>query len=402
MPNLLRKTVQTFRKEGVVGVARKARRVFFRVVRPFKDGVEGNLPLSSIPTDTRQVIILASVPFYDVGGGQRSAQLARGFFRMGYAVHYLFAQKSAESVVYTMDIPTVTHRYIGGLKPSYFEHAIRPDDIVIVEAPYKQFLPFIKKFKERGAKIVYENIDNWETSLGEGVLSRDALTQILHDATAFTATAKPLQQQLQEYLDDARIKGKAQYLPNAVDDRLFNSQKKYRKPKDLKQGGKTLLYYGSLWGQWFDWDVIDGIARQNPDFHVYLIGDNEHVKHKEAILPSNVHFLGAKLQAELPAYLAHTDIAMIPFKVDEIGEYVSPLKIFEYIAMNKVVLSTPLPDIQGYPNVFTGSTAQEWNKLLAGKTLRSADDKKRTTFLAENNWQKRCEQIIKIADDNLS
>ena len=35
------------------------------------------------------------------------------------------------------------------------------------------------------------------------------------------------------------------------------------KPEDLITGEKTLLYYGSLWGEWFDWDIIEKVANSD-------------------------------------------------------------------------------------------------------------------------------------------
>jgi glycosyltransferase involved in cell wall biosynthesis len=64
-------------------------------------------------------------------------------------------------------------------------------------------------------------------------------------------------------------------------------------------------------------------------------------------MPENIHFLGLKKQIDLPSYLYYSDYAILPFKTDEIGKYVSPLKLFEYIAMNKPVISTMLDDIIG-------------------------------------------------------
>src|SRR5260370_24977130 len=90
-------------------------------------------------------------------------------------------------------------------------------------------------------------------------------------------------------------------------------------------------------------------------------------------MPVNVHSRVPKPQPSLPAYLQHSDVALLPFKNDEIGKYVSPLKVFEYIAMHKPVLATPLPDIVGYPNVYTSDDAENWVRFVQGQLAVDGD-----------------------------
>ena len=55
------------------------------------------------------------------------------------------------------------------------------------------------------------------------------------------------------------------YLPNAVNTEIFEPSKTYECPKDLaiaKNGGKTLIYFGSLWGEWFDWEKIEYLSEK--------------------------------------------------------------------------------------------------------------------------------------------
>ncbi|MGH8925030.1 MAG: glycosyltransferase, partial [Acidimicrobiia bacterium] len=69
-------------------------------------------------------------------------------------------------------------------------------------------------------------------------------------------------------------------------------------------------------------------ARTDPA--LVLIGDRPA---KRPLLPDNVYLLGLKPQTDLAAYLAHTEVALIPFTVNETTHAVSPLKVFEYLAM---------------------------------------------------------------------
>ena len=57
---------------------------------------------------SKTVVIFASVPFYDVGGGQRSAQLAKTFNEMGYIVHYIYGFECSEEDIPEMFIPAAS------------------------------------------------------------------------------------------------------------------------------------------------------------------------------------------------------------------------------------------------------------------------------------------------------
>lgn len=342
------------------------------------------------------IYLVASIPYYDIGGGQRCSQLAKTFNRMGYRVKYFYSHHSQDSKDRNLDIPAETHTFINEKSIRYAREKVNPEDIFIFEAPVAAFAPLLDIAVEKGCRIVYENIDNWETSLGRRVLDEETLKKMLRYARVLVGTAFPLVEQLKEYLVryDIPTEGKEiLYLANAVDDELFCGSRIWEKPDDLAQGKRTLLYYGSLWGEWFDWDLILGIAKRHPDYEITLIGNADNIRRIVGECPANIHFLGSKLQKELPAYLQYVDYAMIPFKRGEIGDYVSPLKIFEYISMHTRVLSTTLPDIQGYPNLYTGDTVEEWEQAIAD--LPEVDKDAADRFINQNSWYYRVSMMQK-------
>ena len=313
----------------------------------------------------RNIYIFATVPYYDVGGGQRSSQLSKIFNKMGFSIYYIYAYECSETNIPLISIPTTYHKFINNVNYEKLEDTVKENDVFIFEAPIKLFDKFLAMAKMKRAKIIYENIDNWETSLGSMFFNRETLIMMLNNADMIVATAQKLVSQTEEYVKKyCEQPKKVYYLANAVDDEIFEPRKVYDKPEDLITGEKTLLYYGSLWGEWFDWDIIEKVANSDEKISINLIGDYSGITNIVNKMPKNVHFLGIKKQIELPAYLKYSDFAILPFKVGKIGDYVSPLKIFEYISMNVPVLATTLPDIENYPNVYTSCNAKDWlNKI---------------------------------------
>ncbi len=358
----------------------------------------------------RNVYIFATVPYFDVGGGQRSSQLSKIYNKMGFSVYYIYAYECSEDNIPLISIPTTYHKLISNVSYEELEDTVKEDDLFIFEAPIKMFDKFLALAKIKNAKVVYENIDNWETSLGSMFFNRETLIMMLNNADMIVATAKKLVAQTEEYVKKyCKEPKKVYYLANAVDDEIFEPRKTYEKPEDIKIGEKTLLYYGSLWGEWFDWDIIENIAKSNEKIAINLIGDYSGIPNIVDKMPKNVYFLGIKKQIELPAYLQYTDFALLPFKVGKIGDYVSPLKIFEYISMNIPVLATTLPDIQNYPNVYTSCNAEDWLEQINKYNKTDESTELRDKFIDENNWYNRCTYILDVlypkvaerVDDNL-
>ena len=342
--------------------------------------------------DGRKVFIFSGIPYYDIGGGQRCAQLAKTFNRLGYRVHFYYAFPSGDFKKENyVPIPAVCHMPVAELPLGQFAELVQADDLMIMESPAEAFVPYLAAAKAAGAKVVYENIDNWETSLGSVFTNREALMTIVRESDVLVGTAKLLVEQLHGYCRELGVEKPVLYLANAVDDELFAPLLRYDKPEDMVLGAKTLLYYGSLWGEWFDWDLVYGVARAREDVVVNLIGGHP-APEIMAQAPANVHFLGLKKQIELPAYLKYADFALIPFKTGEIGDYVSPLKIFEYISMGKNVLTTALPDIAGYPNMYSGNDLGSWLEAVdkGGRPDLAAAE----AFTAANTWDSRIQEML--------
>ena len=339
-----------------------------------------------------KVFIFAGIPFYDIGGGQRAAQLTRAFNNLGYEVYYFFAHNSSESKIHRMEIPTVMHKNVAKFDLETFAGIAKKNDIVIVEFPDERFVSYVELAHKMKLKVVYENIDNWETSLGTNIFKRESLNTILKCADILVGTAKPLVKQLKQYCKRLNLNKITVYEPNAVDDSLFNIHKVFEMPEDFIKGEKTLIYYGSLWGEWFDWDLVYGIANRFPGYSILLIGEYKNLGSKIQNAPKNVHFLGLKKQSDLPSYLFHADIALVPFKMSKIVESVSPLKIFEYLAMGKPVLTTSMPEVLDFPNVLVGDTVEEWADKIVN--FKGVDLSAAQKFIESNSWYCRCTEIM--------
>ncbi|HEY6723800.1 MAG TPA: glycosyltransferase [Polyangiaceae bacterium] len=94
-----------------------------------------------------------------------------------------------------------------------------------------------------------------------------------------------------------------------------------------------------------DLELLSYAAQARPNYHFVLIGPV--VKIPEVSLPraNNLHYLGSKQYAELPAYLHGWDVAIMPFALNDATRFISPTKTLEYLAADKPVVSTAVGDV---------------------------------------------------------
>jgi UDP-galactopyranose mutase len=94
-----------------------------------------------------------------------------------------------------------------------------------------------------------------------------------------------------------------------------------------------------------DVELITALASSHPEWHFVLIGPVVKIDPQSLPRLENVHYLGAKSYADLPAYISGWDVALIPFVLNESTRFISPTKTPEYLAAGKRVVSTPIQDV---------------------------------------------------------
>ena len=134
--------------------------------------------------------------------------------------------------------------------------------------------------------------------------------------------------------------------PSSVDRAHFG---RARSPIDAPADQRDLPrprfgFYGVV-DERMDLDLLAAVADARPDWSIIMVGPV--VKIDPASLPHrpNLHYLGGKSYAELPAYLAGWDVALMPFAINESTRFISPTKTPEYLAGGKPIVSTPITDV---------------------------------------------------------
>jgi len=166
-------------------------------------------------------------------------------------------------------------------------------------------------------------------------------------------------------------------------------------PADMRDIPHPILGFFGLIRDWVDLDLLAEVARLRPQWHIVLIGDATVDLAPYRGIP-NLHFLGPKPYADLPAYCKCFDVGLIPFKVNDLTRAVNPIKLREYLAAGLPVVSTPLPEVaRGGLPALTAKTAHEFLNLIE-RVLKSGSDTReaRSRSVATETWPQKVAEVV--------
>jgi len=130
-------------------------------------------------------------------------------------------------------------------------------------------------------------------------------------------------------------------LSNGVDVDRFQGD--HARPADLPAGA-VATYVGSLHDARFDVDLVVDLAMSDPELAVVLVGPNHLEPESTAKLTrhDNIHVLGARPYASVPAYMQHSDLIVVPHPVNAFTESLDPIKAYECLASGRPTVATPV------------------------------------------------------------
>jgi glycosyltransferase involved in cell wall biosynthesis len=153
-------------------------------------------------------------------------------------------------------------------------------------------------------------------------------------------------------------------------------------------------FLGSV-AYWIDIGLIKYLAVNRPDWSIILIGPVSTNVKQISGLP-NVYLVGRKPYARLPEYMKAVDVCLNPYYLDGVAENCSPLKLYEYLATGKPIVSIAMPEtltLEGlvlnvrikeeFLRAIEQALQEDWQKMSG---LRLTEAKK-------HSWEKRFQQL---------
>ena len=115
----------------------------------------------------------------------------------------------------------------------------------------------------------------------------------------------------------------------------------------------------------------------------------------------NIFFTGAVPYEELPSVVKGWEVCILPYQVNTLTRNINPLKLKEYLATGKPVISTPLPDVcelGDFVKIIEARNIGGWriaiDAALSGQW--KPDQQARTEFLSHESWTRKADIFLRI------
>ncbi|PYE30200.1 glycosyltransferase involved in cell wall biosynthesis [Rhizobium sp. PP-F2F-G38] len=199
--------------------------------------------------------------------------------------------------------------------------------------------------------------------------------------------------------------------PSSVDARHFRNARNGQASPPDQAGikGPCLGFYGVI-DERLDLALIRDIAAARPDWSFIFLGPVVKISQNDLPRAANIHYLGQKTYAELPAYLSGWDVAMMPFALNDATRFISPTKTPEYLAAGRPVVSTPITDVvRSYgevPGVYIAGDSRSFVEACAAALalcqssepwLESVD-----ALLARSSWDDTARKMRLLIEQSMS
>jgi glycosyltransferase involved in cell wall biosynthesis len=198
--------------------------------------------------------------------------------------------------------------------------------------------------------------------------------------------------------------GRAYHLPQGVNYGHFASAR--TEPHDLAAIPHPRIGFAGTLSTQCDIDLLCRLAQSIPEASIVLVGP---VALSEEALGKlqhpNVHILGVRRYDELPAYVQHFDVGIIPYVLSAWTVAVDPLKLLEYLAAGLPVVSTAIPEAAKYAAHV--AVASDDNSFVAAVHQALAADREQVRYKGQrvargHTWEQRADAFLALVEDALS
>jgi glycosyltransferase involved in cell wall biosynthesis len=189
-------------------------------------------------------------------------------------------------------------------------------------------------------------------------------------------------------------------IPNGVD--LAHFREPGAVPADLAAVPEPrAIYVGSL-GAWFDRVLVERLAAALPEVSFVIIGPYGDALAGRGPPPPNLHYLGPRPYASIPAYLAGARVGLIPFRRNGMEAFVddiNPLKLYEYMAAGLAVVTTPIAQVQALSSpAHVASDEAAMAGLVRRLCLAPGDGAAERAFAARYDWSRLFQPLVERLD----
>ena len=260
--------------------------------------------------------------------------------------------------------------------------------------------PLINQFDE--CLSVYHCIDEWAAgSTGRKFQTITALElDLLRRVDLVFANSPPT------YENKRRFNSRTYRIPSGADVEHFAQalDPAVAVHTAIAQIPQPRIGYSGHVNERLDYTVLEYLAHQRPDWSLVFVGDtypwtlDAPPLRRLRALP-NTHFLGKHPFTDMPSLIKGMDVCLLPYVSDERGYYRSPLKLYEYLAAGKPVVSIDHPEAREFDSVvYLASTPETFLECVAQALAQDNQERRqqRVALARQHSWGCRVDDMERI------
>lgn len=247
------------------------------------------------------------------------------------------------------------------------------------------YCPWYGLIKDFTGVVVYDKMDD-DLSITQNVLMKKLIAKV---EPALIQRADHIFVSAKQFEEGITAKGKHPVLlPNAVNAPEFD-----RTPEAQTESSERIFGYVGMISHWFDMKAVITILEADTQNRVVLVGPSEITLPKHERLT----WTGQVPKADVARWIASFDVCLYPFKRTPFLDTIDPVKIYEYLAMNKPVLAAQSRETEKFGELLQLFGSVDELRKLTSKKLRVPFNSEENwqSFICENCWDERMTTVRK-------
>jgi glycosyltransferase involved in cell wall biosynthesis len=243
-------------------------------------------------------------------------------------------------------------------------------------------------------KLVYQRTDRYEDDPHvdkKTILHYDRKLKAIADMTVYVNRSL--------YEQETGQCKNAFFLDHGVDYDMFSSaENDLDVPAEMAGIKKPIVgYFGLIADHKFDVEFASRVAGLLPEFSFVFIGRISR-EYREMLNMDNIHILSKQPYEKVPHFGKCFDVAILPWRINKWTEAANPIKLKEYLALGKPVVSTPAStELESYRDlIYEAATPQEFARCI--RTACREDSpvlvSKRRQHVAQSSWDSKAELLL--------
>lgn len=261
--------------------------------------------------------------------------------------------------------------------------------------------------------IIFDLVDNWAEHPSYQKIKNQLIQnykQLIQKADLVFTVAEHFKNWLG---DEANI----YWIPNGVRTEKFSEPSRLIN-KDLSTIPEPRIGYVGTIQNRLDFPLLEYVLQQHPQKSFVFIGPTwpiyfswlwpnspRQLIKKLQKKYKNFYWLGRKPYQEIPTYLHHYKVGIIPHTTGNYTRYTDSMKIYEYLATGLPVVTTPAPNLEQFAGLIqVAATPVEFSHAIDEALLennRQANNNRQAVALA-NDWSRRAETMLQLIEKKLA